>query len=84
MCASPENIRRIMLTAYDLDMVETGDYAFFNTEIFSGTSGNNKPWYNASDTDEQNLKARKAYDAVLTVSARTPSIEPYLSFSREV
>lgn len=36
------------------------------------------------DTDERNEKARKAYQALLTVTARTPDNEEYLNFSREV
>lgn len=37
-----------------------------------------------SDTEEKNEKARKAYQALLTVTARTPDNIEYLNFSREV
>ncbi|XP_064111440.1 uncharacterized protein LOC135218929 [Macrobrachium nipponense] len=84
VCASPENVRRLMLAAAGLNMVTSGDYAFFNIEIFSGTSANNKPWYNASDTNEINEIAKKAYEAVLTVTARTPSGDQFKNFSTHV
>ncbi|KAK0169188.1 hypothetical protein PV328_012362, partial [Microctonus aethiopoides] len=43
-----------------------------------------EPWRMESDTDERNEKARKAYQSLLTVTARTPDNEEYLNFSREV
>ncbi|XP_066977790.1 atrial natriuretic peptide receptor 1-like [Macrobrachium rosenbergii] len=84
MCGSSGNIRRIMMAAYRLNMVTSGDYAFFNIEIFSGTSENNKPWYNASDTDESNEMAKKAYEALLTVTTRKPTGGHYKNFSAQV
>lgn len=36
------------------------------------------------DTDERNEKARKAFQALLTVTTRTPDNSEYLNFSREV
>jgi len=43
-----------------------------------------EPWRVEGDTDERNEKARKAYQALLTVTARTPDNLEYLNFSREV
>ncbi|KAK8741206.1 hypothetical protein OTU49_002557, partial [Cherax quadricarinatus] len=84
VCGSPGNVRRIMLAAAGLNMVATGEYAFFNIEIFTGTSANYKPWHNASDSDERNEIAKKAYEAVLTVTARAPSSDQYKNFSSHV
>ncbi|KAG8273710.1 hypothetical protein J6590_014343 [Homalodisca vitripennis] len=42
------------------------------------------PWYVKGDTDERNARARKAYTALLTVTARTPNNEAYRNFSYEV
>lgn len=42
------------------------------------------PWYVKNDTDERNARARKAYTALLTVTARTPNNEAYRNFSYEV
>ncbi|XP_042879836.1 LOW QUALITY PROTEIN: atrial natriuretic peptide receptor 1-like [Penaeus japonicus] len=72
-----------MLAAEALDMVG-GDYAFFNMEIFNGTSASYNSWYNASDTDKNNERAKKAYDAVLTVTTRAPIGDQYRDFSNEV
>lgn len=35
MCANPSTIREIMLAADELNMVDSGEYVFFNIEIFS-------------------------------------------------
>ncbi|KAK8406870.1 hypothetical protein O3P69_007431 [Scylla paramamosain] len=84
ICGSQSNVRRIMLAAYELNMVAKGEYAFFNVEIFTGTSSNFKPWHNASDTPERNQQAKKAYEAVLMVTARSPSSHRYRNFSSQV
>jgi hypothetical protein len=42
------------------------------------------PWHVEGDTLERNEKARKAYQALLTVTTRTPDNVEYLNFSREV
>uniref|UniRef100_A0A336LM52 Guanylate cyclase n=1 Tax=Culicoides sonorensis TaxID=179676 RepID=A0A336LM52_CULSO len=85
MCANPSTIREIMLAADELNMVNSGDYVFFNIELFSSmTTTTNKPWYNESDTDERNERAKNAYSALLTVTARQPEDEVYRNFSNEV
>ncbi|GIX97921.1 receptor-type guanylate cyclase gcy-28 [Caerostris darwini] len=43
-----------------------------------------KPWLRDDDTEERNQKARIAYEALLTVTARIPETEEYKNFSREV
>jgi len=43
-----------------------------------------KPWYRASDTAERNAMARKACEAVLTVTLRKPDSAEYKRFSDEV
>lgn len=35
MCANPQAIREIMLAADELNMVNSGEYVFFNIELFS-------------------------------------------------
>ncbi|XP_068217389.1 atrial natriuretic peptide receptor 1-like [Palaemon carinicauda] len=84
LCGSPDKVRLIMLAASELGMASSGDYAFFNVELFTGTSSNYKPWYNASDTDENNEIAKSAFQAVLTVTARSPSGPQYTHFSLQV
>jgi atrial natriuretic peptide receptor A len=55
-----------MLAAEELNMIDSGEYVFFNIEIFgSMTATTIKPWYNASDTEERNMLAKKAYSGKL-------------------
>lgn len=42
------------------------------------------PWYVKNDTEERNERARKAYSALLIVTARTPNNEEYKNFSIDV
>uniref|UniRef100_A0A8D8KW69 Guanylate cyclase n=2 Tax=Culex pipiens TaxID=7175 RepID=A0A8D8KW69_CULPI len=85
MCASPATIREIMLAAAELNMVDSGEYVFFNIEIFSSMAATKKPpWFVKNDTDERNQKAKNAYTALLQVVARQPEDEEYRRFSEEV
>lgn len=85
MCASPTTIREIMLAAAELNMVDSGEYVFFNIEIFSSMAATKKPpWLVSNDTEERNLKAKNAYSALLQVVARQPEDEQYRRFSEEV
>ena len=43
-----------------------------------------RPWYRAGDTQERNDKAKKAYEALMTVTLRKPTSPEYKNFSREV
>lgn len=43
-----------------------------------------QPWYNASDLPENNERAKNAYSALLTVIAKPPEDEEYLTFSQEI
>ena len=35
MCASPSKVRDILLAAEELQMMERGEYVFFNVELFT-------------------------------------------------
>nr|KAF7400213.1 hypothetical protein H0235_015950 [Vespula pensylvanica] len=84
MCANSTTIREILLAAEELGMVDSGEYVFFSIELSSSDNNSIEPWRLEGDTDERNEKARKAYQALLTVTARTPDNFEYLNFSREV
>lgn len=43
-----------------------------------------QPWYNATDTPYNNERAKNAYSALLTVIAKPPEDEEYLTFSQEI
>ncbi|XP_043518997.1 atrial natriuretic peptide receptor 1-like isoform X2 [Frieseomelitta varia] len=84
MCANSTTIREILLAAEQLGMVDSGEYVFFSIELSSSDKNSREPWRVETDTEERNEKARKAYQALLTVTARTPDNVEYLNFSREV
>ncbi|XP_036142551.1 atrial natriuretic peptide receptor 1 isoform X2 [Monomorium pharaonis] len=84
MCANSTTIREILLAAEELGMVDSGEYVFFSIELYSSDNNSKEPWRVESDTDDRNEKARKAYQALLTVTTRTPDNQEYQNFSREV
>ncbi|KAL8573054.1 hypothetical protein ACOMHN_022929 [Nucella lapillus] len=43
-----------------------------------------RPWYRADDSPERNAKARKAYEALMTVTLRKPTSPEYRQFSKTV
>lgn len=86
LCANPTTVRDIMLAADDLNMISSGEYVFFNIELFSNlaSASSKEPWKVEGDTDERNEKARRAYSAVLTVTSPAPEKKEYLEFSDQV
>ncbi|CAI6345975.1 unnamed protein product [Macrosiphum euphorbiae] len=87
VCANPLTVREIMLAADELNMIDSGEYVFFNIELELFSSLNNgslMPWYVGNDTAERNERAKNAYSALLTVTAREPNHEAYRNFSVEV
>ncbi|KAB0800987.1 hypothetical protein PPYR_05341 [Photinus pyralis] len=72
LCTSHENTRRIMLEAESLKMMEKGEYAFFNFELYNSAPDPLRPWYNSSDSEEENERAKNAYRALYTF---TPLVE---------
>lgn len=52
--------------------------------IFFSKNESRKPWYKEEDTHERNERARKAYEALLTVNARIPQTAEYAEFSKGV
>ncbi|KAK0055740.1 atrial natriuretic peptide receptor 1, partial [Biomphalaria pfeifferi] len=83
LCASPDSVRDIMIKAHDLNF-DNGEYVFFNIDLFSSDNATAKPWYRPNDTVENNRKARKAYESLMTVTLRKPTSENYKNFSEEV
>lgn len=55
-----------------------------HTLTFSMSATISQPWKNTSDTHENNLRAKKAYTALLTVIAKQPVHEEYMNFSTEL
>ncbi|XP_068619964.1 atrial natriuretic peptide receptor 1-like [Battus philenor] len=86
VCANPGTVREIMLAADELNMVSSGEYVFFNIELFSNlaSASSKEPWKIEGDTEERNERARRAYSAVLTVTSPAPEKKEYLEFSDKV
>ncbi|VEL40756.1 unnamed protein product [Protopolystoma xenopodis] len=86
-----------MLLAHGLGFT-TGEYAFFNIDLFSEyvTFLNlhqtpliiqqqlSRPWYRMDAPEEENLRAREAYRALMTVTIRKPKSRAYQEFTEEV
>lgn len=84
MCANPKSIREIMIAANELKMIDNGEYVFFNIEIFGSLTKDVQPWLDQNDTDTRNEQARKAYQALLTITTKKPEDEEYEEFSNQV
>ncbi|KAH8346975.1 hypothetical protein KR059_003637 [Drosophila kikkawai] len=85
MCADPQSIRQIMLTAEELNMIDSGEYVFINIELFSRVPYlTSQPWYEKNDTDLNNERAQKAYTAMLTVTPKQPNDNEYTRVSNEI
>lgn len=83
MCANPKSIREIMIAAEELNMIN-GEYVFFNIEIFGSLTKESKPWFELNDTNFRNEQAKKAYQALLTITTKKPEDEEYQEFSKQV
>ncbi|XP_076448288.1 atrial natriuretic peptide receptor 1-like [Babylonia areolata] len=70
-----------MIQAHELNF-DNGEYVFFNIDLF--TSKSDRPWYRKEDSAERNEKARKAYEALMTVTLRKPTSPAYQHFSKTV
>ncbi|XP_068157470.1 atrial natriuretic peptide receptor 1 isoform X1 [Drosophila tropicalis] len=85
MCADPQSIRQIMLTAEELNMIDSGEYVFINIELFSRVPYlTSRPWYDKNDTNVNNERARKSYTAMLTVTPKQPNDNEYTRVSNEI
>lgn len=45
---------------------------------------NSRPWYNSSDTENNNKRAKKAYTALLTIVGKQTFDDEYMRFSQEL
>ncbi|GAB6027958.1 hypothetical protein CHUAL_002186 [Chamberlinius hualienensis] len=84
LCASPDTVRNIMLTAEELNMPQSGDYVFFNIDLFGSNTDDPFPWRRDNEVEELNNRAKIAYESLLTVTSRTPTSDDYSRFSSKV
>uniref|UniRef100_A0A7E4W5X2 guanylate cyclase n=1 Tax=Panagrellus redivivus TaxID=6233 RepID=A0A7E4W5X2_PANRE len=84
LCASPDTVREIMLSAHDLGMATSGEYVFINIDVSTGSHAE-KPWIRANDTNSpENEKAKEAYKALKTISLRRSDLDEYKNFESRV
>ncbi|EJD74806.1 RGC/RGC protein kinase [Loa loa] len=84
LCASPNTVREIMLAAYDLGMATSGEYVFINIDVSTGSHAE-RPWLRSNDTtSRENEKAKKAYQALKTISLRRSDLDEYKNFESRV
>ncbi|XP_060064288.1 atrial natriuretic peptide receptor 1-like [Ylistrum balloti] len=75
-----DTFRDIMLTFYDLRMA-FGDYAVIFIRLFEGDDVGNMSWMR---NDENDAKAKIAYESVLLVQPRRPESSEFLQFEQDV
>uniref|UniRef100_A0A915DTZ4 Guanylate cyclase n=1 Tax=Ditylenchus dipsaci TaxID=166011 RepID=A0A915DTZ4_9BILA len=84
LCASPDTVREIMLSAHELGMATSGEYVFINIDVSTGSHAE-KPWIRANDTNSpENEKAKEAYRALKTISLRRSDLDEYKNFESRV
>ena len=87
ICANPPNVRALMLGAQRAGMVDSGQFVFFNMDLFDMTDIDKyRPWVDENATEEENKEAQHAFQSVLTVTAGTASSlsDNYTIFSSRV
>ena len=80
-------MRALILGAQRAGMVDSGQFVFFNMDLFDMTDITKyQPWRDENATEEENDEARHAFQAVLTVTADTAasSSKNYTAFSSRV
>uniref|UniRef100_F7I3P3 Natriuretic peptide receptor 3 n=1 Tax=Callithrix jacchus TaxID=9483 RepID=F7I3P3_CALJA len=80
MCASSDTIRNIMLEAHRHGMT-SGDYAFFNIELFNSSSYGDGSWKRG---DKHDFEAKQAYSSLQTVTLLRTVKPEFEKFSMEV
>ncbi|XP_065206670.1 atrial natriuretic peptide receptor 1 isoform X2 [Planococcus citri] len=73
-------VRKFMLVAHDLGMTK-GDWTFLDVEIVRGKFWDDHTW---KANDENDSKARTAYEALLRVSLLEPTSPLFYNFSQRV
>ncbi|XP_002733692.2 atrial natriuretic peptide receptor 1-like [Saccoglossus kowalevskii] len=80
ICASDGDIRDIMLTAFDLSLIN-GDYIFLTIGMRSGSYKGVNTWMG---DDGRDAMAKLAYAAVFNVDVLIPHTDEYIAFEEEV
>ncbi|OQV25922.1 Atrial natriuretic peptide receptor 1 [Hypsibius exemplaris] len=85
LCAPTKSVRRLLLAAESLGMIDSGEYVFLNIELSARSEkANHNIWWDETDSAENNTKSKKAFESVLTIRPRTPDSQQYRQFSDQV
>ena len=81
--AAGDDVRKFLIAAYNIGYPQTGEYVFFDVEIiyFPGDYYGDHSWYRGDDDDE---KARKAFESLIRVGLYMPMADLYTEFERKV
>ncbi|KAF7268538.1 hypothetical protein GWI33_018410 [Rhynchophorus ferrugineus] len=66
-CASHTNIRKIMIEAARIGMMDRKEYLFFNFALYNNAIYPETPWYDPDDTESNNDLAQKGFESLLTL-----------------
>ncbi|XP_078078249.1 atrial natriuretic peptide receptor 3 isoform X2 [Mustelus asterias] len=80
MCASSHTIRKIMLAAHRQGMT-SGDYVFFNIELFNSSLYGNGSW---KQGDKFDLEAKEAYQSLQTVTLLRSAKPEFYKFAADM
>ncbi|XP_070492916.1 atrial natriuretic peptide receptor 1 isoform X2 [Chironomus tepperi] len=73
-------VRKFMIAAYELGMTK-GDWTFLDVEIFQSAYWGDHNW---EEDDDNDMTARKAFEALLRVSLLQPTSPKFNQFAEEV
>ncbi|XP_007895387.1 atrial natriuretic peptide receptor 3 isoform X1 [Callorhinchus milii] len=80
MCASSQNIRKVMLEAHRQGMTK-GDYVFFNIELFNSSTFGNGSWKQGDAFDSV---AKQAYRSLQTVTLLRTAKQKFYKFAADM
>ncbi|XP_066273633.1 atrial natriuretic peptide receptor 1-like [Branchiostoma lanceolatum] len=80
LCVSADAVRSILLQAYDMGFT-SGEYAFFNVNLFPRDELGYDNW---SRGDSRDGDAKKAYQALMVITMQAPNSSDYVAFSEKV
>ncbi|ELT92328.1 hypothetical protein CAPTEDRAFT_22212, partial [Capitella teleta] len=83
LCMSGDSIRRYLIKAYEMGLIQTGEYVFMDVELFPfpGDYWGKHHWRRGDDLDEI---AKKAFEALLLVTLVEPKGQQYNEWSTRV
>ncbi|CAG9759818.1 unnamed protein product [Ceutorhynchus assimilis] len=65
-CANHTNIRDIAISAAKVGMVDRREYLFINFALYNNAPDPSRPWFDETDTDENNRLAKEGFNIFLT------------------